>query len=83
MILIEELENRLKEAFPAAKIIVKDLTGTQDHYDVDIISEDFAALSPIQRHRLVYKPLEDVMGGALHALALKTRTPDEAAASAE
>jgi len=34
---------------------------------------------PLARHRLVYATLGDLMGGAIHALGLKTLTPEEAA----
>ncbi|MET0582151.1 MAG: BolA family protein, partial [Pseudoxanthomonas sp.] len=36
---------------------------------------------PLARHRLVYATLGELMGGAIHALALKTVTPEEAARS--
>ena len=50
------------------------------HYRVIIVAPCFAGLSPVARHRLVYATLGDLMGGAIHALALKTLTPEEAAA---
>ena len=37
--------------------------------------------SPLARHRLVYATLGELMGGAIHALALKTVTPEEAGQS--
>ena len=60
-----------------AQVTVSDMTGGGDHYDVVVVSEKFAGVSPVERHRMVYAPLMDVMGGALHALKLKTVTPDE------
>ena len=72
-----ELRERLLAAFPQATVEVYDLTGTQDHYQVQVVSEKFAGLPTLQRHRLVYAPLKDILGGALHALALDTRTPAE------
>ena len=77
MISAEELRKRLEETFPGGDITISDLTGGSDHFDVKIISKDFAGKSLIQRHRMVYAPLQDVMGGALHALALTTKTPEE------
>jgi len=77
MISADELRQRLESTFPGAEISISDLTGGSDHFDVKIISTDFAGKSLIQRHRMVYAPLQDVMGGALHALALTTKTPEE------
>ena len=80
MISADELRQRLETTFPGAEISISDLTGGSDHFEVKVISEEFAGKSLIQRHRMVYAPLQDVMGGALHALALTTKTPAEYAA---
>ena len=71
------LKERIVGALPGAEVVVQDLTGGSDHYAVEIISEAFSGLSLIKRHRLVYAQFQDVLGGALHALQLTTRTPDE------
>ena len=72
-----EIRRRIESALPGAEVTVRDTTGGGDHYEVEVVSEAFAGLAPLKRHRLVYAPLKDVLGGAIHALALKTRTPDE------
>jgi BolA protein len=48
------------------------------HYRVRIVSPLFSGKNRVQRHRLVYAALADEMGGAIHALALTTLTPDQA-----
>jgi acid stress-induced BolA-like protein IbaG/YrbA len=50
------------------------------HFEATVVSSEFAGKLPLARHRLVYATLGDLMGGAIHALALKTLTPEEAAA---
>lgn len=80
MIAPEELENRLSETFPGAEIAVRDLTGGQDHYEVEVVSPAFDGKSRIERHRMVYAPFKDVLTGPLHALSVKAMTPDERAA---
>src|SRR5690606_15948605 len=75
----QELERRIKSALPDAQIAIRDLTGGGDHYQVEVVSQAFAGVTPVMRHRMVYAPLKDVLGGALHALSLTTRTPDEGA----
>ena len=47
------------------------------HYRVRIVSPLFSGKNRVQRHRLVYTALADEMGGAIHALALTTLTPDQ------
>lgn len=48
------------------------------HYRVRIVSPLFSGKNRVERHRLVYAALADEMGGAIHALALTTLTPDQA-----
>jgi stress-induced morphogen len=73
----KELQKRLEQAFTDGVVEVYDMTGTKDHYQVQVVSSAFEGLSTLKRHRLVYAPLKDILGGALHALALDTRTPAE------
>ena len=47
------------------------------HYRVRVVSPLFSGKNRVQRHRLVYAALADEMGGAIHALALTTLTPDQ------
>ncbi|MBL8382577.1 MAG: BolA family transcriptional regulator [Burkholderiales bacterium] len=49
------------------------------HYTVTVVAERFAGCARVARHRLVYDALGPLMGGGIHALALTTLTPAEAA----
>lgn len=49
------------------------------HFEATVVCAAFAGKLPLARHRMVYATLGELMGGAIHALALKTVTPDEAA----
>jgi stress-induced morphogen len=71
----DALETRLAEAFPGAEITVTDLAGDGDHYRARIVSAAFTGLPRVRQHQLVNKALADVLGGALHALALETAAP--------
>ena len=77
-----EMHRRLAEALPGAIIRVQDMTGTGDHFAVVVVSDAFQGKPEVARHRMVYAPLRDVMGGAVHALALTTQTDAEAQAAA-
>ncbi len=50
------------------------------HFAVSIVSEAFAGLVPLARHRRVYAALGELMQTDIHALAIEARTPAEAAA---
>jgi len=73
----EELQKTLAEQFPNSEVVVEDTTGTMDHFQVLIISPRFEGKSMVEQHQLVYKALGDLMKEAIHALALKTYTPQQ------
>ena len=69
---LEEIESLIKESFPDAEIIIKDLAGDENHYSATIKSKLFVGKSKIEQHKLVYKALKGKMGNEMHALALNT-----------
>lgn len=70
------VEARIREGIETiVHLEVKDLTGTQDHYEATIVSGAFDGKSKIEQHQLVYRALGDLMSGPVHALALNTYTP--------
>ena len=52
--------------------------GGQGHFTVEIVSEAFAGMGPVARHRAVYAALGTMLQTDIHALAIRARTPDEA-----
>ncbi len=66
------IEHKLLQDFPDAELQVVDLTGTGDHWRIDIKSARFEGLTPIAQHRLVYQVLGEFMPRAIHALQLNT-----------
>ncbi len=54
--------------------------GGETHFNVTIVAAAFKGRTRIERHRLVTAALADVMGNPVHALGLKTLTPEEAEA---
>ena len=73
----DEIRRRVSAALPDATIDLRDTAGDRDHFAMVVISPAFAGRSTLERHRLVYAPLKDLLGGALHALALTTLAPGE------
>jgi acid stress-induced BolA-like protein IbaG/YrbA len=76
-----DLIRQLIEAgLPGARADVVGEDGV--HFEALVVSEVFRGKLPLARHRMVYATLGDRMGGEIHALALRTLTPDEAQAKA-
>jgi stress-induced morphogen len=70
-----DIKQRIETALPGATAEVEDTTGTGDHFRATVTATAFEGLSRIQQHKLVYGAVESDLGGAIHALALKTQTP--------
>ncbi len=76
MIESDRVRELLLQAFPGGEVDVVDLTGTKDHYQARVVSERFAGRTLVEQHQLVYQALGEAMSGPIHALALKTYTPE-------
>jgi stress-induced morphogen len=76
-----ELQEKIESALPGAEVTVEDLTGGGDHFRAEIVSDRFEGLSRIQQHKLVYDVFGDEIGGAIHALSIKTSCPDKPGAT--
>lgn len=67
----------IQNGLPGAQADVSGADGV--HFEATVVAAQFAGKLPLARHRMVYATLGELMGGAIHALALKTLTPEEAA----
>lgn len=78
MISPEEIKGVLERELPGSMVEVGDLTGGGDHFQVIVVSSEFAGKNLVQQHQMVYRALGKTMDGdAIHALALRTFTPDK------
>jgi stress-induced morphogen len=73
----QDIKQRIEAAIPGAHVDVEDYTGGGDHFRASVTAPAFAGLSRIQQHRLVYAVFGAEIGGAIHALALKTDAPSQ------
>jgi stress-induced morphogen len=71
-----EVKERIEAALPGAVASVTDMTGGGDHLRAEVVFDGFAGLSRIQQHKLIYDVFGDEIGGPIHALSLKTSTPE-------
>jgi len=70
----ENIKQRIERAIPGATAEVEDYTGGGDHFRATVSAPIFAGRSRIEQHRLVYDVFGGEIGGAIHALSLKTQT---------
>ena len=87
---LEELQKiiskKISEVVTVDSIEVYDYTAQHEnhatfdgnfHLSMTLISPDFEGMSLIERHQLVYKAVDEYMDGEIHALTMKTYTPEE------
>jgi len=78
---IDQMRKRLQESYPDAnpmtEIMVNDLTGTADHWEVMIKSSAFKGLSRIDQQRHVMRAFDpELKTGEVHALTIKAIVKD-------
>jgi BolA protein len=88
---VATIRSRLEAAFQPDALDVVDEShrhaghaGARDgrgHFQVRIVSRQFASKRPLERHRLVYAALGTLMQTDIHALAVNALTPEEAVSS--
>jgi stress-induced morphogen len=66
----DEVKTRIEAAIPGAQAEVD--TADEVHFSALVRASAFDGLSRVQQHRLVYDVFQGELGGAIHALALKT-----------
>ena len=81
------IEAELRERLGAVHVEVVDEShlhaghaGVRDgggHFRAVVVSMQFEGKALVQRQRLVYDALESAMGNEIHALSMKTMTPEE------
>ncbi|MCZ8370577.1 MAG: BolA family transcriptional regulator [Porphyrobacter sp.] len=70
-----DIEDAILAALPGAKVELTDLAGDDDHWAATVTAPQFAGLSRVAQHKLVYGALGGRMGGVLHALQVTTVVP--------
>ena len=81
---IEEMRRRLTAAFSPVSLELQDDSAdhvghgaTGGHYTVRIVAEVFSGRPIIERHRMVYRALGELMEEEIHALSIRAETPSE------
>ena len=83
---VEMIRQRLTDALEPESLDIEDdsashaghaSAGGGGHFNVIIVSDKFSGLNLIKRHRLVYDAVADMMNKEIHALSMKTYSPEE------
>jgi acid stress-induced BolA-like protein IbaG/YrbA len=74
----DRIREIVESALPGARAQVRDLTGTSDHFELVVVAAAFEGKGAVERHRMVYAALGPAVGAEIHALSLRTLTPQEA-----
>jgi len=80
------IEQRLRERLGAERVEIADESAQHaghagaksgGHFALTVVAAKFRGLSAVQRHRLVYDALDELMRTEIHALTIRALTPDE------
>jgi BolA family transcriptional regulator, general stress-responsive regulator len=84
---VETIRKLLNDAFTPTQLDIIDeshfhkghagAASGAGHFNVTIVSEQFAGQKPLARHRLVYQAVDNLMPSEIHALSIQAMTPEE------
>jgi len=74
---ITEIKRTIEEHVPQSTAIVLDPMNDGQHLQAFVISPVFEGMMLIKQHQMVMKPLKEAMKSDVHALGLKTFTPQK------
>ena len=84
---VEKIKMRLEKALAPKKLEIADdshlhkghagAASGAGHFSVVIVSDKFSGQNMVQRHRLVYLAVSDMMPSEIHALSIRALAPEE------
>jgi acid stress-induced BolA-like protein IbaG/YrbA len=75
MVTPNDIKQWIEQGLPGARVQVE---GDGQHFHAVVICDSFADKNTLERHRMVYEALGDKMQSTIHALSLRTLTPQQA-----
>ena len=69
-----DIQKLIETGLPGARAYV---TGDGTHFEALVVCAAFAGKRMLEQHRMVYATLGDRMQGAIHALSIRSFTPEE------
>jgi acid stress-induced BolA-like protein IbaG/YrbA len=74
MVTPQSIKQSIEAALPCQHV---EVIGDGEHFQALVVSDEFAGRNRVQRHQLVYAALGDRMREEIHALSMRTLTPQE------
>lgn len=69
-----EIRKIVSQALPGCEVYVSDMTGTKDHFRVEVKAPQFRGLLLVEQHRMVMDALKDnISDDKIHAVSIKTK----------
>lgn len=72
-----EIKRIIEAEIVGSRAVVLDEANDGEHFAAEVVSPTFVGKGLVQQHQQVYKALGSLVGNAIHALALKTYTPEQ------
>lgn len=72
----DEVKSRIEAGIDGAMAVVR--TADEVHFEAQVVAPGFQGKRTLQRHQMVYAAIGEAVGGEIHALSLRTLTPEEA-----
>jgi len=76
MLSTDDVKSLIEASIPSTSVVVADMTGTSDHFDIQVVSEEFAGKSRIEQHKMVQSALGEHLTTTIHAVQIRTSTPE-------
>ncbi|MFT4049801.1 MAG: BolA family protein [Solirubrobacterales bacterium] len=74
---VNEIKQRIEAGLPGAVADVEDTAGDSNHFRAVVTAPQFAGLTRIQQHKIINEIFKGELGGSIHALSIKTQTPEQ------
>ena len=74
---LEMVKNLIEEQLEGSIVKVGDMTGTQDHLEIMVVSDEFKGKMLIDQHQMIMDILKDSLKEQIHAVKLKTITKEK------
>lgn len=73
----QHIKRIIETALPDATVYVEDPNNDGQHFQAVVISPSFTGVPLVKQHRMVMAPLKDAFAESVHAMALRTFTPEK------
>lgn len=74
---LEEVKNLIENQMNTNHVEVSDMTGTLDHLEILVVSDEFKGKLLIEQHQIVMDILRESLKEKIHAVKIKTLTPEK------